>query len=607
MLLIYAGMMRMNTAKNAGKIIAVRRYICVVLLAAASIFAARPAAALDKPYTASGDYVLFDIDTKIIYCEGQTELLYGMMRMQAEKMRVDVKTHVVYAEGRVVIQTMMPMTLRESAEESRAEGQDGAPETEEKESPQEQSVVQIQKIEESVRQGNVLSYEGDVLVYDLFRKGGVLMKTREEVRKIYLQGETLDVVSELPLMAEPGYLYEEPSIMANAWTAKRIRVTTDEGKYEGWSTTLWVKGNKVFSTPLPYYTNTGKGITPGNLRLKRVSYSSNTDWNIGAQYEYSEKKGREGTMDLRYAADGKQWYSASVNQRFNLGKKLSGNLGMGNILSGRRSYNMSMTRYSGGSNIRSFNMGYNKGGSRDFSINSSKKIFGINTNSIVTASRSGGGSFARSNVKALMRFADLTKYIDNKKKFSYRVNSSVAWENVPDRDTDASMFVGVSLFRSAIRLSEKSSMNTSFNVNLGRDTGGGSSDSYSSALSYNMGVGKNRNLGVSYKVGQNLSSGRTNASQYMSLSYSFTQFNVMNVRFSSSYDLRESRLGTVSSRLSYEVSKKSSFWTDLVYDVKRSRFNIKNYSLSYNLYGSMLNTRWYMESNEFVMDMATKF
>jgi len=211
------------------------------------------------------------------------------------------------------------------------------------------------------------------------------------------------------------------------------------------------------------------------------------------------------------------------------------------------------------------------------------------------------------NSRAFVRINGGTKYFSDKKKYAYRINTSLGYDNSNYRDADSNFFVGMSVYRSAIKISRITSLSTSFNVGFGSHTEGYNQATLGSSIRYNVSMGRNRLLGITYKTGQNSSRNNTYATQYLSLSYSHNRYKLWNMSLTTSYNLRASRIGTVSTRFGYEFSNKLDLQTNLIYDVRQSRFNMKTYQVAYDLMGSMLNSYWNVETNDFIIDINTQF
>lgn len=584
----------------------------VSLIAALMIFLSAQSHAIlpipDRPYTLTSDYIMLDVDNKVAYCEGQSEVTYGLMRIQADTIRVDIHTHLLYAEGNVIIQSMVNRNAVGATSVTPAQGSveviDMA-----KISDSEREAAQDRIIQENIKKSYVQTFDGDVLLYDLVKYSGVIFKTKDEISRTYLYGDALDVVADQPNMVEPEYLYEEPDIMTNAWTAKKLRINRDSS-YEAWQAKVWFKGNKVLPTTVPYYTNSGKGFTPGNLRLKRLRYSSNTDWNIGAMYTYSKKKDKRGTVGLDYSGDGAQTYSANLSQAFSFTKNLSGSLGLGNMFTGSHTYGLMMNRNMGGSRRQSFDGHLYENGRKYLALSDNRLIGGksLTTNFSISKYSSGDANEATSILK--MTLGHRNRYIGKGKgKVSFKLNTTLESKNIVNKDSDTNAFVGVSLSRTGIKLPLKSVLSPSVNFGYGLHTDGYTNDSYSMSMRVNKGIGKNKSVGMSYSLGQNRDIGGTRAYQTVSMLYNFNAFGMskFSMSLSSTYNLRNNSVGNLNTHIRYPVNKRSEITTDLNYEVAKRRFSTKNYNVRYDLYGSDLNARWFVESNDFMIDLATKF
>lgn len=560
---------------------------------------------LQKSYTLASDYIMYDTENKVAYCEGHSEMTYGLMRIQADNIRVDTHTHLLFAEGKVIIQSMVNRNVRDLSSEGEATILESNIEIVNAGlvTDKDRADAQERIMQENIQKSLVQTFEGDVLLYDLTEYAGVIIKTKDEVSRTYIVGDALDVVANPPIMVEAEYLYEEPYIMTNAWTAKRLRINPGNF-FEAWQTMIWFKGNKVIPATIPYYTNTGKGFTPGNLRLKSVRYSSNSNWNVGALYTYSKKKQKKGTVSLDYSGDGKQSYRASLSQEFRLAKSMNGSMSLSNLFSTQDSYNVMLNRNLGGSKRQTFTGSLSDAGGKSLSLDDSRKFAGLPLTTRLTLNKN-SGSYNAENTKLSFRLGHKSRYIGTgKKKATLQLNTTLDYSNSSKKDSDTNAFVGVTISKSGIPLPMKVRLYTSLQGGYGVHTDGYTNDSYSYNMKLDRGI-----MGMSYNVSQNRSLSGTRASQYVSMSVNFNALgnNKLNMLLKSSYDLRRNNIGIISTNLKYMMNKRSTIWTDLYYDMGVQRFSMKNYNLRYDLYGSALNARWYVESNDFMVDVATNF
>ncbi len=574
---------------------------------------ALPSFSLDKPYTASADYIMFDIDKKILHCEGQAELIFGMLRVQAKNIKVDTKTHILHAEGTVTLSTMLRSPTPAVAGTEKAVC--GTKEVKvpgailsDGETMAEEADRKLKEIDACEKSGNIQNYEGDVLLFDLQKMAGVLIKTKSEVRKIYLQGEELYEVSEMPQIGEPKYLYEEPDIMANAITAKRVRISPDDA-YEAWNSVLWFKGNRL--TQLPYWTNTSNKLTRGNIKLKKIKYSSNNDWGLGTRYRYSDAKGKKGFVDLNYYGDGGHSYVANLSQQFKFKNNLSGSLGMGTLFGSRRSYSISMMRHGGSVRNQNMNLSISRKGRQSFRLGTTAKMGSTQIQGYFRAFKNkhvvSYNGLGQSSMDAMVRFMGKTRPVLRNDKYKYRMSSSLGWQNNRANDSAGSMFVGLSMFRSAIKITKKLRISTSLNGGVGGYTEGSIHNNYGSSVRLNQNLGHGKSFGLSYRYNQNRDIGETSSSQSLSSTYSMARGRTFNVRLSSSYNLRRNRFGSLSTAFNYELNKKASLQSNLIYNLERGVFSVKNYNLRYDFYGSMLTTYWNVENNDLIIDFSSKF
>ncbi|MFA6451418.1 MAG: hypothetical protein WCX65_18235 [bacterium] len=581
-----------NLRKNAA------RLPCLILLAvaAAAIFAVR-AQAITSPYTVTSDYILFDIDKKILYCEGQSEFLFKKLRFQAKTIRVDVKSNVLIAEGNVVLTTMMTGPAATAA---------GAPQAAVADAPEltisEESATRLDQDVKSSETSGMQSYEGDQLKFDIERMTGELIQSRKTVRHIYFQGEALQEISELPVIGEGLYIYDDPSIQSNAVTATRFRVSS-ENQYEAWQAKMYIKGNKVLA--LPYYTNTAKKLTPGNLRLTNVKYSSNSSWGGGVSYRYKETRGKQGFIDTIYNADSPNRYTANAKQAFKLNNSTSGGVSISKLFSGDSGYSLNMMRHSGRSRSANADISYAK--DRPLTLR-------LGGNTVWNKSRLRGylntsnqKLYDQASVNALINLDNDTRYIGKSRKLGYNTNAHADFNNERSMDSRGSFFVGVSAFRSGVKVTDHSHMNVSVSSGLGADTTGGARASVGTAVRYNYNISRGKLLNFSYNVRNSRSYGSSVAEQSVSAGVSIAGSSRWNSNISTGYDLRQNRFGELSTTVDYTFSKKCRVWSSLMYDINAKHYSYKNFNMTYNLYGTMINTTWAVEGNDFMVDFASNF
>ena len=568
----------------------------LVFVCAAVLFCACRADAINTPYTLNSNYILLDIDKKIVYCEGQSEFMYKKIRFQAKTIRVDVKSHILYAEGSVIMTTM---ATSESTTTSSTQvlGVGGTEQT-----MAEEADERLKEEIKSRENSGIRTFEGDQLRFDIERMAGELIQTRKATKRIYLQGEALQEMSDLPVIGEGTFLYDEPEITTNAVTATRLRVSPAD-QYEAWQAKLWVKGNKVIS--LPYYTNTSKKVTPGNWRLTNIRYSSNTNWGIGTSVRYKETKGKQGFFDVVYDADSPSQYKASVKQAFKLGERVGGGLSISNLLSGTAGYALSLSRHSGTARSTMANMSFSHTGQLDFQLSGNTRW---NKNSIrgyLHTSRLSSSGI--SNVNAIVSLDRGTRYIGKSRKLGWNMNAHADLTNNKYQDSENSAFVGVSAFRSGINITNKSMVNLSVSSGIGMASEGTARISNSVSVRYNYKMGRGKLFNFSYNTRAGRSAGSASADQSLSASVSMSHSSRWNMSVGSAYSLRTSKIGELNTTLDYTFSKKCRLWSSLIYDTEDQRFDNKNFNMTYMVYGTQVNLGWMTEGNDFFFDVASNF
>jgi len=565
--------------------------LALALLALVSLYG-QAALALGSSYTLSADYIMFDIDKKIAYADGHSEFLFKKMRFQAESIRVDIKTNVLYAEGNVVMTTM--------AVSGDAESNSGL--TTETLTITEEEGERLEAEAENRESGRLKSYEGDQLRYDMERMAGELVETRKRYSKTYIVEESLEEVSDVPIIGEGIDLYEEPVITTNAVTSIRFRVSPGD-VYESWRARVWMKGNKVIN--VPYWTNTSKKFTPGKWRLKNVRYSSNTDWRIGTSVRYKEAKSKQGFFDLTYSADGDSRYEASLRQAFKFNRQMSGNVSLSNLFGGSRGYALSLSRFSGTGRSSSMGLNYNGGGQIGARYNGFTKWDKTKVNGYVNLSRYRAGDL--SSLSALVNFNRDARYLDKERKFRYQLSSHARLDNNKYYDSKGSAFVAISAFRSGINLTNKTKLNLSAGTGLGITTEGTARNNLDFAVRSSTRLGSGPLVSVGYVYGNRHSSGTVNSEQTLSFALSKSRQGKWNTNFSTAYDIRDRKARSFSSGVDYVFNTKLRIWTNLTYDLRDGNFSSKSFSSIYKLYDTNINFRWFVENNDFTLDFNTKF
>ncbi len=554
---------------------------------------------IDKPYNVSSDYLMLDIDKKILYANSQTEITYKLLRIQADLIRIDVKTDVVYAEGNVSITSNAKSeSLTATAATSKTDA----------EIAREESDTLDEKIENE-KEGYVKTLQGDKLIFDLGRMSGTLTITRREIRRIFLHGETLEEISYSPAISDVKYLFDEPDIEANAITASRFRISPDSN-YEAWKSSLWLKGNRMVN--LPYYTNNNKGITrnKGTLRLRSISYSSNTNWSIGAAVKYRETRSKNGIVNINYAGKGDQQFTVNSSQQFTLGKVTSGNIGWGNIGTSSQSISASLNHNSKNSSSQNLNLNYSPTGYRYLQVGSNSRIGGSYLQSYMRFNKDGSGDNSTGSIAGTMNLGTPTRFIGGTKgprDYGYRFTSTVDFNNRNYSDATTNAFVGISTFRSSIKITERLRLNTSLNSGMGISSEGTSRYNTSGSLSFSRPLSRTNSINVSYRYSHGRSAGSSSMSNTITPSISLASPSKWTTRMGTSFNMRTGDIQDASFYASYDFSKKFGIWSDLIYNIEGNRFSVKNFSCRSTVYGTALTTNWFVESNDFVFNINTKF
>jgi hypothetical protein len=167
--------------------------------------------------------------------------------------------------------------------------------------------------------------------------------------------------------------------------------------------------------------------------------------------------------------------------------------------------------------------------------------------------------------------------------------------------------VGVSAFRSAINLTNRSMLNVSVSTGLGADTEGAARTSAGTTFRYNLKIGRGKLFNFSYNTRAGHSSGRAISDQSLSTSFSFSKAPRWTTSFGTAYNLRTSEFGELNTSIDYTFSKKCRLWSSLIYDIEQQRFSVKNYNMTYMVYGTQVNIGWATEGNDFFFDIASNF
>lgn len=570
------------------------------LVALIALCVAVPARALNLHYTLTANYLMFDIDRKVIYCEGQVELLHGNLRFQADSIRVDVKSHIFYAEGNVIASTMKKSTSAAASNDT------ASPST----NPiltdiEETGDMLDQRVEALVTGMDGASFSGDQLRFDLDRAAGVFTQTQSGVRTFYLVGEELNETAQEPLMGQAVYIYEEPYLTANAVTAARLRVYPGD-QYEAWRATMWVKGNKVMS--LPFWTNTSKKYTTGKWRIRNISYGSNADWKVGANVRYKEARDFKGFVDFNYNGSNSTTYSADLRQSFRMNSQTSGQFNMRNLFGGERGYTMSMSRYAAGMRSQTLQMDYDLSGAKGFRLGAAGGIKKTRINGYLSGRKTNSDEYGQSSMNALVSFDGNRKYVNgNTRGVGYSVSSHIKMDNYDYADAVTAAYTTLTAVSPSIAISKKTSLDWNTATGLGGDTEGRPT----ARLSASARIGHRPRQGMLIQARYNFTdsryTGNSTVKRQLMLYVSKSKGLKWNSAMTATYDIREATISSLSSGLDYTVNKKCRFRTDFIYSLKNNNFSTKNFNVDYDLYGTRINTRWFADTNDFMIDFTSNY
>ncbi|MFH1539501.1 MAG: hypothetical protein ABIH66_11115 [bacterium] len=559
--------------------------------------AAGPASAINAPYTVTGDYVIFNIDSKTVSGTGKVQVLYDPITITADSIQVDVSEHILKARGNVQIVT--------SVVPEDPDGEEGEMKQTE-EAFDEEGNENVSYLIVREEEGNQKIYVGDTLVYDLNFMQGALVQTRGNVRKIYLWGETLEETTALQKLTEHIDLSDDPGTGDSSIVANRFRVSPN-ARYEAWHAAMWIKGNKIIT--LPYFTNTGRGMMPGNWRLKKASYSTNSNLSITSEFRYKDAPSKRGVITINYRDMAERHMALSLQQQFKVNKKTSSSFSISNFLAGGQNYNLAVnrrrSRYS-----QNLSLMYKPKESRSLNFNTTLpwKDSPIQTSLGFTHNLP-----SESHNMFLNMFAGgRSKYFGNRKNLGYRLTGSLQYQNYDYKYGEGysvtNSFVGVSFFRSAIRVGKGSLVSTTINLGHNANTKGNSNSKFGGTVNYNRNFGGGSVFNCSYSYNKNsFSSDSAAAMQNLSLSLNFRRISQWNARLASMYNINTNKFSDLSLFFDHKINKNLNLSSSLQYSLEDHRFAMGHYHARYNLLGTMVNTTWNKENNDFVVDLNSQF
>lgn len=575
-----------------------RRLLKSAIIALTLLLPGAAARAINSPYTLTGDYMIFNIDSKVISATGNVKLLYGPLTIQADSLLVDVSSHFIKARGNVQLITSAGQTKSTAAAVPVVTTiMANNPDKDE-----------VEKMIEQETAGNQKIYEGDTLVMDLDYIQGMLIQTQPEVRRIFVWGETLDETSPLQKVIEHDDLNDDSMTGGSAVTAKKFMVSPNE-KYEAWHTTMWVKGNKIVS--LPYFTNTGRGMMPGKWRLRRASYSTNNNLSLTGEIRYKEAAGKRGLMTFNYKDKAERHITADLSQQWRIRRSIGGNFGISNLFAGGKDYTMAFTR-SIPNSARSQNMSirYVPDNSRSLNFNTALpwKKSPIQTSAYIVRDLQSDTKTTNIN----MFTGGDSKQITKKSKVRFRMTGSAQYMkfDAPYSTMDgvANAFVGMSFYRSAIRVGGGGLLSANMNVNHSATTDGNSSGKVGGNVTYNRNLAAGGLFNTSYSWSRNgITKAATPFSHSMSFSLSFNRLNRWNARLGSMYSFTNHKFNDLSMSMDYKVNRKFNIASSLTYDVRNHRFGMGRHTMRYDLMGTKVDTSWDKESNDFTVNLNSQF
>lgn len=592
-----------------------RTYIPALLLALLCA-AAGPAFAINTPYTVSGDYVIFNIDSKTISGTGKVRLLYHPITITADSIQIDVSNHILKAMGNVQIVTSV---VPEDSESEKAEESETTSVEDEIENAtsliggkasettfDENGNENVSYLIVREAAGDQKIYVGDTLVYDLNFMQGALVQTRGKVRKIYLWGETLEETATLQKLSEHIDLSDDPATGDSSIVANRFRISPN-ARYEAWHAGMWVKGNKIIT--LPYFTNTGRGMMPGKWRLKKASYSTNTNLSITSEFRYKDAAGKRGVITFNYKDKAERHLALNLRQQFRINRKTSSTFAISNFLAGGKNYNLTLnrrrSRYTQNLALR-----YRPKEYRNLTFNTTLPW---KNSPIQTSLNYNKNLLSKYNAFNLNMFTGgRSRYFGGRRNLGYRLTGSMQFNKYDysygSSDSVANSYVGVSFFRSAIRAGKGGLVSTTVNLGHSASTKGDTGKKFGGTVNYNRQFGSGGIFNCSYSYSKNrLSGSSAPAMQRLSFSLNFSRIRRWNARLASMFNINTHKFSDLSLFFDYKVNKNFNLSTNFLYSLEDHRFASGRYLFRYNLLGTMINTTWNKENNDFVVDLNSQF
>jgi hypothetical protein len=542
------------------------------------------------PYTVSADYINFNVDKKVVDCTGNVALTYQDIRIYADNMRIDVKFHVLEADGGVRLVTLA------------ANGEEEAETTNSNDQTEEETEALRQEAE-GAASGKRKVLHGDLLQMDLEFIHGMLLQTMGQVQRYWFQGVALDQSAPLANMRRAIFMdegdFEEPF---TSITARKMRMSPAD-KYEAWSASMYVKGGKALS--LPYYTNDTGKVTPGNWRLRNVKYSSEDNFSFGVAVRYSERKNNKGFFNVVYKDAGPKHFGVGMDQQFALGKRTNGLFSMDNLGTDNGSMSLTLNRFTRSMKSHNLNLRYDNDGQENLNYTLSGRMGKSSFMGYVQGTWNNKTGYGMLNSNFSLR--PPVKYLGKSRKLSHSLNYSLGYSDYQYGEPQTTAFVGMSLNRSGWAMGPKGSISANMGVGYGIDADGDDRNNMTTNLSYNYRFGKTSLFSTTYRYSRDQNAtADVRTARYVSTAISFGPGLKWSTRLSTSYNIAHGEFSSIQGTLNYSFGKKVRIATTTNYDLKESTFSSNIYHMYYNFYGSSLNFHWYEESNNFIMDFISK-
>lgn len=542
------------------------------------------------PYTVSADYIYFNVDKKVVDCTGNVALTYQDVRVYSDNMRIDVKFHIIEADGGVRLVSVSAGAGAQTAGSTTAAAQTA----EEAEALREEA--------EGAQSGSRRVLHGDLLQMDLEYIQGMLLQTTGQVQRYWFQGAALDESAPLPKLRKGEFMegeYDEP---LTSVSARKMRMSPGD-KYEAWSANVYIKDGKALT--LPYYTNDTGKVTPGNWRLRNVKYSSNENFSLGVAVRYSERKGNKGFFNVTYRDAGPRHFGVGMDQQFSLGKRTNALFSMDGIGTQSGAMNLTLNRFTRSMKSHSLNLRYDAQGQENLNYTINGRMGRSSFMGYVQGAwnhKTGYGMLSSN-----FSLNPPVKYHGKGRKLSHSMYYSLGYSDYQYGEPQTSAFAGVSLNRSGWSVGPKGSVSASMGGGFGMNADGDSRSNMAANVSYNYRFGKTSMFSTTYRYSQDQSdSTDMRTAQYVTTSFSFGPGLKWSTRLSSSYNIASGEFSSIQGTLNYAFSKKVRFATTATYDLETGHFSSSIYHMYYDFYGSTMNFHWYKESNNFIMDFISK-